>query len=386
MRALFVDADWAPRQGYVLSGDEAARKRAAVGSQVWKNPRFDIREAPVPEPDDYEVLIKVKSCGVCGSDTHLYETDPEGYIIFSGLASFPCIIGHEFAGVVEKTGRRVVNLKKGDLVAVESVMWCGLCRSCRAGAPNQCRNVELLGLSVNGAIADYACVNERYCWNINSFLDIFGEDAAFELGSLIEPIGCAYNGMFVAGGGFLPGSTVVVHGAGPIGLGAIALARTCGAGLVIAFDVTDGRVSTARRMGADYAFNSRKLGGRRPSDIVMELTGGAGAEVQVEAAGAAPVTIPEMERSLSSQGKIIYLGRAATSTPMYLDLLVTGASKVIGARGHAGYGIFPYIIKLIASRRLDAALMISRKFSFDSALEALKASADRENCKIIIKP
>lgn len=385
MKALFVDADWAPRQGYALSGDEVARKRAAIGSRVWRNPRFEVRETPVPEPDDYEVIIRVKSCGICGSDTHLYETDGDGYILFSGLARFPCILGHEFSGVVEETGRRVANLKRGDLVAMESVMWCGLCRSCRAGAPNQCEKVDLLGLSVNGAIAEYAVVNERYCWKIDGLREAYPDEDLFDIGALIEPIGCAYNGIFVAGGGFLPGATVVVHGAGPIGLGAIALARVCGASRIIAFDVYDGRVEAARRMGADYAFNSRNLGGQSPSDKVMELTRGTGAGVQVEAAGAAPLTIPEMERSMASQGRIIYLGRAAASTPMHLDRLVSGANRIVGARGHAGYGIFPNIISLISSKRLDPSPMISRRFPFDGAIEALKASVNRNECKVMVK-
>ncbi|MBI5827528.1 MAG: alcohol dehydrogenase catalytic domain-containing protein [Deltaproteobacteria bacterium] len=385
MKALFVDAHWKPKEGYPLSAQEISSRRALVGSKVWKDPTFEIRRTPAPAPDDNEVLIRVKSCGVCGSDTHLYETDGDGYILFSGLARFPCILGHEFSGVVEETGRRVANLKKGDLVAVESVMWCGLCRSCRAGAPNQCENVELLGLSVNGAIAEYAAINERYCWKIDGLMEAYPEEDIFDIGALIEPIGCAYNGIFVAGGGFLPGATVVVHGAGPIGLGAIALARVCGASLIIAFDVYDGRVEAARRMGADYAFNSRKLGGESPSDKVMELTRGAGAGVQVEAAGAAPLTIPEMERSMASQGRIIYLGRAAASTPMHLDRLVSGANRIVGARGHAGYGIFPNIISLISRGRLDPSPMISRRFPFDSAIEALKASVNRNECKVMVK-
>jgi len=384
MKALVAQGEWKPKEGYPVTEEENRLKRAVVGSQVWRNTRFDIVNVPVPEPLDDEVMIRVKSCGVCGSDTHLYETDNDGYVLFSGLAKFPCILGHEFSGVVEETGRKVANLKKGDLVAVESVMWCGLCRSCRAGAPNQCENIDLLGLSVNGAIAEYIAVNERYCWKIDGLKDAYPEEEIFDVGALIEPIGCAYNGIFIAGGGFLPGATVVVHGAGPIGLGAIALVRACGASLIIAFDIYDGRVEAARRMGADYAFNSRNLGGQSPSDKVMELTRGMGAGVQVEAAGAAPVTIPEMEKSMSRQGRIIYLGRAAASTPMHLDQLVSGANRIIGARGHAGYGIFPNIISLISGRRLNPSSMITRRFPFKSAIEALKASVNRNECKIMI--
>lgn len=385
MKALVADGVWAPRPGYTPGREEEERKRALVGSQVWRDTSFDIKEIPAPRPLEDEVLIRVKSCGVCGSDTHVYETDRDGYIIFSGLTKLPCVIGHEFSGIIEETGRLVRGLKKGDIVAVESVMWCGICTPCRSGHPNQCRNVELLGLSRDGALAEFVAVNERYCWKIDPLSGVYGGEDLFDTGALIEPVGCAYNGMFIVAGGFKPGSTVIVYGAGPIGLGAVALARAAGADMVIAFDVTGGRVRIAREMGADHAFNIRELGGRRPSDIVLELTKGAGAEVQVEAAGAAPVTVPEMERSLANLGRIVYLGRAATSTPMHMDSLVTGANSVVGARGHAGYGIFPNIIRLIAKRRIDISPMISKRFSFESVKEALAASADRENGKIMVR-
>ncbi|MBI5644254.1 MAG: alcohol dehydrogenase catalytic domain-containing protein [Deltaproteobacteria bacterium] len=384
MKALMANGEWKPKEGYPVTEEENRLKRAAVGSQVWRNTRFDIVNVPVPELLDDEVLIRVKTCGICGSDTHVYETDKDGYILFSGLTRFPCVIGHEFSGIVEQAGSRVTGLKTGDIVAVESVMWCGMCTPCRSGSPNQCRNVELMGLSRNGALAEYIAINQRYCWKLNDLRGLYGGDEIFDIGALVEPVGCAYNGLFVVGGGFNPGSTIVVYGTGPIGLGAVALAKAAGADIVISFDIQDGRVGLARAVGADYAYNSKTLDGARPSDIIMEITKGFGAEIQIEAAGAAPYTIPEMEKSLSNQGKIIYLGRAATSTPMYLDTLVSGANRVVGARGHAGYGIFPNIIRLLSRGRLNIAPMVSRKFQFKDAVAALKASSDRNLGKILV--
>ena len=384
MKALIVDAEWKPKKDYPLSGDEKKRKRALIGSQVWRNTQFEIKDAPTPNIKDDEVLVRVKSCGICGSDTHVYEKDKDGYIIFSGLTKFPCIMGHEFSGVVEKVGSRVVELKEGDYVAVESVMWCGMCNPCRSGNPNQCKNIELMGLSYDGAFAEYVAVNARYCWKINDLKEAYPDKEVFDIGALIEPIGCAYNGIFIVGGGFKPGAAVVIYGAGPIGLGAIALARIAGASLIIAFDVIDERVKIAKEMGADYAFNVNKLDGYSSADKVMEITKGNGADIHVEAAGAAPRTIPEMERSLSNQGKIIYLGRSATSASMYLDVLVSGANKIIGARGHAGYGIFPNIIKLIAAGRLNLEKIITAKYQFDKVLDAVEHSTKRIDGKILI--
>ena len=188
-----------------------------------------LQDLPIPQIKDDEVLIRVKAVGICGSDTHVYETDRDGYIIFSGLVKLPCVLGHEFSGVVEKTGELVRELAPGDLVAMESIQWCGSCTPCRSGAPNQCQNIELLGLSTQGALAEFAAVKANYCWKLNGLRDRYSEAEIFEIGALIEPIGCAYNGMFVNGGGLRPGETVAVYGAGPIGLAAIALARLSGA-------------------------------------------------------------------------------------------------------------------------------------------------------------
>ncbi len=298
------------------------------------------------------------------------------------MTKLPCILGHEFSGVIEKIGRKVTTLKLGDKVAVESIMWCGICQPCRSGALNQCKNIELMGLSTEGAFAEYVAVNEKYCWKINDLENVYTDDEVFEIGALIEPVGCVYNGIFIAGGGFKPGAIVVVYGAGPIGLGAIALAKIAGASKIIVFDRIEERLNIAKSMGADFVFNVERL---NPSKKVMELTDGWGADVQVEAAGAAPITIPEMEKSMSVNGKIIYLGRAATTTPMYLDVLVSGANKIIGSRGHSGYGIFPSIIKLISSGKLNLKKMITARHPFEKVLDAIKASTKRTDGKILIK-
>jgi threonine dehydrogenase-like Zn-dependent dehydrogenase len=386
MKALVVEGEWRPRQGYPLTEEERAHRKAFCGSQVWRQPHFAIKEVPTPRPKDDEVLIRVMACGICGSDSHLYETDEEGYIIFSGLVKLPCILGHEFSGIIEDLGEKVTNLVVGDLVAVESIQWCGLCTSCRSGAPNQCKHIELLGLSSHGAFAEFIAINEKYCWKINSFRERYTPAETFEIGALIEPIGCGYNGIFISGEGFRPGETMAVYGLGPIGLASIALAKIAGASKIIAFDRLEERLALAKALGADFAFNVDGLRSENsgPGSKVLELTHGEGADIQVEAAGDAPATIPEMEKSTAPNGRIIYLGRAQRSTPMFLDALVSGANKIVGARGHAGYGIFPNIIRLISSGRLEVREMITARYPFDQVIEAIQRSTQRTDGKIII--
>jgi len=387
MKALMASAVWDPKPGYALTEQESKLRRANCGSQVWRNPSFSLEDVPVPEISDTQVLARVKRCGICGSDSHIYKTDEDGYIVFSGPAKLPCIIGHEYSGVVEQVGKNVSNFQPGDSIAAESIVWCGKCTPCRSGSFNQCSRVELTGITMDGALAEYAAVDELQCWDISSLSSSFSDEGMFDIASLIEPLGCAYNGIFVSGGGFRPGSVVTVYGVGPIGLGAVALSRIAGASLIIAFDPIPERLNIAKQLGADYVYNSIELQktGTRSGDLVKEHTRGRGAEMQVEAAGAARQTIPEMEYSLAPNGKIVYLGRAATDTPILLDTLVTGANAIVGARGHSGYGIYSNVIRLLASGRLLLGDIITSRYSFADALLALERSVRRTDGKILVR-
>ncbi|HEX5033838.1 MAG TPA: scyllo-inosose 3-dehydrogenase [bacterium] len=387
MRTLVLDAVWEPRPGYPISPQEKESRKAIRASAVWKSPSLQLTESPIPRIGDDEVLIRVKACGVCGSDIHCYETDAAGYVLFSGSAKLPVTLGHEYSGEVVEVGRNVGSLKVGDAVAAESMVWCGLCASCRAGNPNQCRRIEMVGFSFPGAFAEYIAVQEKYCWNLDPLREAFpsGEDA-YEVGALIEPIGCAYNGIFISGGGFRPGSYVAVHGAGPIGLAAVLLARAAGAAKIFAFDPSEPRNALALALGADYAASPLALRrqGTSPGEIIRDSTGGHGADLQVEAAGAASATLPEIEKSLAPNGKVIYLGRHDAGAPFPLDTLVSQANQICGARGHSGYGIYPFVIRLLASGRFPARPMITARFPLEKAVEAVRRSTERTDGKIIV--
>ncbi len=388
MKALVLRGEWDPKPGYAVTEAEKASGKATVASSVWRHPKIRIEDRPVPVIDDDEVLLRVRACGVCGSDTHCYETDPDGYIIFSGPVKLPVVMGHEYSGEVVEVGRRVTTLKVGDAVAPEGMLWCGICRSCRTGHPNQCENLEMVGFSAPGAFAEYIAVKEKYCWKINALRNVCdSDDEMYEMGALIEPIGCSYNGMFVSAGGFLPGAYCAIFGAGPIGLGALLMAKAAGAARVMVFDVVDERCQLAMDMGADVVLNSWKLAqqGLSPHEAIMDLTEGHGADILVEAAGAAPKTIPEIERSYAPNGKMVYLGRAATAVEAQLDVLVSNANTIAGARGHAGYGIFPNIIRMMATGRIPAAKMITSRYPFDKVMDALERSTLRTDGKIMVR-
>ncbi len=383
MKAVVLEAEWDPRPGYVPSERERATGKATMASRVWRHPRFVPRDVPEPEVGHGEVLLKVRACGVCGSDTHCYEHDAAGYVLFSGPVRLPVTVGHEYTAEVVELGPGVRHLRKGELVAAEGMLYCGVCEACRTGNPNQCPDLDMVGFSAPGAYAERTTSHERFLWSLDTLAERLGSaERALELGALIEPIACSYNGMFVSAGGFTPGGHVAVFGCGPIGLGAIALARAAGAATVLAFETIPERRAIALAMGADGAWDPTEV---TAADIIRERTRGWGADMLVEAAGAALHTMPQIERAFAPGGKMVYLGRTGLQAPVLLDVLVTQAARIAGARGHAGGGCFPRIIRLLEAGRLDVEAMITRRYSFDDTLAAVAKSCDRTDGKILIR-
>jgi len=386
MKALVLTAKWEPRPGYVVSEFEKKTGKAIEGFNVWRHPKLELKEVEQPKPGPGEVLLRVKACGVCGSDVHFYETDADDYILYPGLTKFPAIIGHEFAGEIVEIGPgpEAEGFKVGDRVTVEEMVWCGYCRPCRDGFPNHCQNLEEIGFTIDGAMAEYIVVPAKLCWKVDAIFERYAdEELAWEVAATTEPTCVAYNTVFERAGGFRPGAYVAVYGAGPIGLGAIQLAKAAGAAKVIAFEVSEVRRKLAKEVGADYVYDPREV---TPSEAVMEVTHGEGADLSVEAAGAPEKTIPEMEKTLAINGKIAVVGRAAKRVPMFLERFQIRRSQLFGAQGHSGHGIFPSVIRMMGAGLIDNSKIITSRFPLSEALSALEKATKREDGKIIIKP
>ncbi|HEX9531351.1 MAG TPA: scyllo-inosose 3-dehydrogenase [bacterium] len=388
MKGLVVQAEWDPRPDYKVTEWERSTHKAITGSSVWRRPQAVLETVPDPAPGPADVLLRPRACGICGSDVHFYETDRDGYMVYPGLTRFPVVIGHEFSGEVLEVGKAVRELKRGDMVTCEEMIWCGECTPCRNGYPNQCVRLEEIGFTINGAQADLITVNAKYCWKINALAERYGSaDRGYEAGALCEPTSVAYNAMFTRAEGFKPGGHVTVFGTGPIGFAAIALARAAGAAKIIAFEVSPTRTELAKKVGADVVLNPVELQrqGSAPRHAIMELTDGEGAAMHVEAAGAPTRTIPEMEAALAVGGKIVMIGRAAERTPIYLEAFQTHAAQIFGAQGHSGYGNFPNVIKLMAAGRIDLTPIITSRFPLAQGVEAIKKATKREDGKIMIR-
>jgi threonine dehydrogenase-like Zn-dependent dehydrogenase len=384
MKGMVLDAVWEPKKDYVVSDWEQETRKAITGNSIWRHPKLEVRDWPDPKPGPQEVLLQIQACGVCGSDMHFYETDRDEYILYPGLTRFPTILGHEFSGKVVEVGKDVTLLKAGDMVTVEEMIWCGRCTPCRNGYPNHCTNLEEIGFTIPGAFANFIAVDEKFCWKIDAIAERFGsEEMAYSVGALTEPSCVAYNAMFTRAGGFKPGHYVNVFGAGPIGLAAIGLAKAGGAGMIAAFEISPQRRELAKAVGADFVYDPREVS---PSEVLNELSRGEGFDFHVEAAGVPELAIPEMEKALAINAKIVQVGRAAQRVPMYLESFQVRRSQAFGAQGHSGHENFPNVIRLVASGRLDLSPIITAHYSLADTVAAIAKSTQRTDGKIMVHP
>lgn len=380
MKCYYAEADWEPKAGYVLSERELADRRAMRSDLVWKNIRADLKDVPTPEIKSDEVLIKVGACGICGSDLHAVESDEEGYSAYASHLKFPVILGHEFSGEIVAVGKDVKGYKPGDLIAVEQIRWCGKCRACRAGMFNQCENLEEIGLSADGGFAEYAVVPEKYCCKINSIAEVLGDRmAALEAGALAEPACVAYNGIVINAGGLKPGSNVAIFGAGPIGLVSVALAKAFGAGQIFVFNTNPARDRLPKELGADYVFHPNELikQGTSPGKAVLELTDGIGAGMIVEATGNFSAVYPEIVQCMANGARVVQLGIGKTPAVFDVEPLLRKNAHIVGSLGQAGSDIFPSVLRLMASGRIDIRKIVTGRYSLNHVAEAMKAAGDR---------
>lgn len=387
MKALVMDAIWGPKPGYSPDAREQRDKRAVRGDLVYRSVKTGLMDVPTPRIGDTDVLIKVGACGICGSDMHAGSMGEDGYTQYAGHLRLPVILGHEFSGEIVEVGKNVNSVRIGDLIAVEQIRPCGLCDACKMGLFNNCRNIEEVGLSMDGGFCEYAVVPEKYCCSINGIADFLGNKvAAFEAGALAEPIGVSYNGMMVGGGGITPGTHVAVFGGGPIGLAAIALARAAGAALVFAIVKGEDRARLAKACGADYVLNplGLKAPGIPVSSLILDSTHGIGCRTVVEAAGAPDSTFPEIVRLMSINARVVTLGRSPRLAPVDLEQFIVKGCTLSGSIGTAGSDIIPSVVRMMATGNLDLRNIITGRFHLTDIEEGIRSAKTGRHGKVMI--
>jgi threonine dehydrogenase-like Zn-dependent dehydrogenase len=385
MKAIVVDAEWAPRPGVDVAPDDARRHWAVNANQVYRSPKIELQTVSDPTgPGDHELIVKVGSCGICGSDVHMYETDADDYMLLPYHMRCPVVGGHEFAGEVVEVGSGVKGFAIGDLVTVEEIQWCGNCLACRGGYPNQCSFIEDLGFTIDGGFAEYVKVPEKACWNLNALVERYGsQETALEVGSMSEPTSVVYEGMFTRAGGFKPGGAVVVFGAGPIGLAACALAAAAGASRVICAETVAERRALALACGADTAVDP---GAQDVGEVVSELTQGRGAAMAVEASGNFAAVMGSIEDCLGVGAKVAVIGMDARPATLNLIRHQLAAASVYGSVGHCGGWNFPNVIALMASGRIRMENAVTKRVGLEGMVTALAGTSSRRDGKILVSP
>ena len=389
MAGVTLVADWSPKPGFKLGAKDVEGRQTYLGSLVWKNPRFEIREYDIPAPGPEEVLLEVKACGVCGSDVHMAQADKDGYIFYPGLTGFPSILGHELSGVVVAAGKKAFDkrtnkpFKGGERVTTEEMLWCGQCRPCADGQPNHCERLDEIGFNVNGAYTKYIVVPSRTIWSLEPMAQRYKGDDIFLAGSLVEPTCVAYNAVIERGGGIRPGDRVVILGGGPVGMAAVAILKRAGASKVILSEPQPERAELAKKLGATHVINPMK---EDFADRVLEITEGMGADLFMEATGLPTVVYPGIERVIwegrTLNSTVVVTARAEAKMPVTGEVLQVRRARIIGAQGHSGHGNFPRVIECMADG-MDMTPMITQKIGLEQIPEnVLRLQTDRSNCKV----
>lgn len=330
-------------------------------------------ELPRPECQADELLVQVKACGICGSDIH-------GFDGSSGRRIPPLVMGHEAAGVVVAVGENVQGFSVGDRVTFDSTVSCGKCHYCRAGSINLCENRQVLGVSCNefrrqGAFAEYVNVPQHIAYKIPDSL-------SFEHAAMIEAVSIAVHATNRTPKHL--GGSVVVVGAGMIGLLCIQTLKLAGFSKVIAIDLDDAKLELAKSLGATHTIN----GSAKIEEVVakvLELTEGRGADASMEVVGAkAPVNT--CFQVVRRGGSVTLVGNLTPVVELPLQLVVTRELSVYGSC--ASNGEIPQCIELLSTGAIQVEPLITATSSLEEAAQWFDRlySGEKGAMKVIVTP
>jgi len=321
--------------------------------------KFVIGEVPEPVLDKDEVLIKVRYCGICGSDLHVFK---EG----AGVG-----FGHEYSGDIVGMGSDVKGWRIGEGVAVEPVGACNECFWCQRGEWGLCEQYFVVLLTYKGAFATYAKARYQYLHRLSGGL-------SYEEGTIIEPTTCAVHAIKVAG--MQKGDVVAVLGLGPIGQLVARVAKASGAKAVYATEVSKSRIRLAQG-AVDEVIDSNKT---NPVERILELTGGRGPDVVFECAGAVATT--QQSVALVRKGGVVVIVAICFET---VELPVSNINlRGLTIKGSMCFspGEYAVALNLIKDKKIDVVPLLQRKMPLDKINDAFEMSLRGEGGKILIKP
>lgn len=324
-------------------------------------------EAPVPQVGPNDVLIRVKSASLCGTDVHIYNWDAWS----QKTIPIPLITGHEYVGVIEEVGSEVAGLKPGDRVAGEGHITCGHCRNCRAGRRHLCRNTVGVGVHRQGAFAEFISLPAVNAFKLPASIP---DDVA----AIMDPLG---NAVHTALTYDLVGEDVLITGAGPIGLMAAAVARFVGARHVVVTDVNPARLSMAPAMGATLGVDVSR-GPETLTNVMSQLGMMEGFDVALEMSGS-PNAFADIMRTVIHGGKVALLG--IPSQPIAIDWNDV-IFKGLTLQGIYGRQMFETWYKMVALLQagLDVTPVITHRFAAEEFQHAFDVMRSGKSGKVIL--
>ncbi len=339
---------------------------------VYEGPgKIAIKNVPKPKVGPKDVLIKVRAAGICGSDLEMVRGNRVD-------VTPPRIPGHEVAGEVAEVGSQTLRFKSGERVVVEPIISCGECRNCQVGRYNICRDLKFMGVHVDGAFAEYLAAPENRVYRIPNRL-------SFEAGAVLEPTAVGVH--VVERAQIAAGDTVVVIGAGPIGLQIAQVAKARGASCIIMTDVFDHRLELAKKLAADHVINDTN---GNALQVVNEITDGEGADVVIEAVGKSNTILRTMDL-VRAGGRIHIAGlsveRFVTEPPTFWMKALLKEVTVETSRSYAA-GNWNVAIKLSSKGQVNCEALVSHVFPLEDAARAYEVADKKlENAiKVLFKP
>jgi threonine dehydrogenase-like Zn-dependent dehydrogenase len=349
-------------------------------------------DKPVPRPGTSEVLVRIDATAICATDLEVISHGPPAVIGGGAPFNKNFTPGHEYMGTIVETGPTVDEFAVGERVAVEIHAGCGRCERCRQGMYTSCLNYgrnygefskghRANGFTTDGGFAQYAINHTNTLVRVPAGL-------SDEVATLIVTAGTAMYGLDVLGG-LVAGQSLVVTGAGPIGLMAVAVGKALGASPVIVTDIVDSRLAVGTRVGADETINasSNASSNREPVvDAVRRLTGGRGVDFVFECSGA-PNAVNEAIKMLKRGGRVCLGAFSQKDALVDVGYIVTNNIYLFGIRGE-GQSAVRRAASLIAQGKLDPSPLHTHTFAFDQLPTAVRYFREKVDgaIKVVIKP
>ena len=334
-------------------------------AKVKAEPGIWMVDAAKPDVGPNDVLIKIKKTAICGTDMHIYKWDEWS----QKTIPVPMTVGHEYVGVVAGMGSEVKGLKIGQRVSGEGHLVCGHCRNCRAGRRHLCRNTTGVGVNRPGAFAEYLVIPAENAFPIP-------DDIPDDIAAIFDPFG---NATHTALSFDLVGEDVLITGAGPIGIMAVAICRHVGARHIVITDVNEYRLDLAKKMGATRAVNVSK---EKVTDVMHELGMTEGFDVGLEMSGV-PAAFRSMLEAMNHGGKIAMLGIPPSEAAVDWNQVIFKGLIIKGIYGREMYETWYKMVAMIQSG-LDLTPIITHRFNVSDFQQGFETMGSGNSGKVIL--